>query len=42
MLMLGAHLQNLLKVFEWVVEDIQCSVNIALPQPKELEVEVIY
>ena len=38
----GAHLRNLLKLFEWVVEDVQGSVNITLPQQKEFEVEVIY
>lgn len=39
---LGTHLQNLPRLFEWVVDNVGGSVNVALSQPKELEVEVIY
>ena len=38
----GAHLRNLLKLFDWVVEDVGSNINTTLPQPKEFEVAVIY
>lgn len=39
---LGAHLQNLLKLFDWVIAEPGIGRNITLPEPKIFEVEVIY
>ena len=38
----GAHLQNLLKVFEWVAEDVENPINICLPEMNPFSVNVIY
>lgn len=38
----GAHLQNLLKLFDWVVEEPEDGLNITLSPSKEFGAPIIY
>lgn len=39
---IGAELQNLLKLFEWIFEGSQYEVDILLPQSNETDTLIIY
>ena len=38
----GAAEQNILKLFMWMIENAENTVNMSLPEPKEPEVVIIY